>query len=91
MNTDVLKNFFIYAEFPMESPEHEAYLNIYWAIKKLFMDGRYSKEDILILENYLMGYSQRELSNLMSLDRRYIAKRLKYILHTLSTELDKDE
>ena len=58
---------------------------------KLFMDGRYTKEDILILENYLMGYSQREISNLMNLDRRYIAKRLKYILYTLSAELDKNE
>jgi hypothetical protein len=91
MNTEVLRNFFVYAEYPMESLEHETYLNIYWAIKKLFMDGRYSREDILILENYLMGYSQRELSNILNLDRRYITKRLKYILYTLSSELEKNE
>jgi len=90
MNTEVLKNFFIYAEYPPNSLENDAYLNMYWAIKKLFMDGRYNREDITVLENYLYGYSQREISNLMTLDRRYVAKRLKYILHTLSLELDKN-
>lgn len=90
MTSDTIKNFFMYAEYPMDSPEHETYLNIYWAIKKLFVDGKYSVEDIKILENYLYGYSRREISNIMNLDRRYVSNKLKYILYTLSTELEKN-
>lgn len=89
MDTNILKNYYIYLEYPINSLENDMALTIHWAVKKLFIDRVFSKQDVDILDYFVQGYSQREIANLLNIDRRYIAKRLKYILNSLSQELDK--
>lgn len=90
MDINILKNYYIYLEYPINTLENDAALNIHWAVKKLFIDRVFNRQDVNILEYFIQGYSQREISNLINIDRRFITKRLKYILNMLSKELDKE-
>ena len=91
MTTEALLHFYEYAEYPIESQEYETYLTIYFAIKKLLEDEILISKDLFLLDNYLQGYSYREIANIMNLDRRYVSKRMQYILTELSKELDEQK
>ena len=90
LDSNTLKNYYIYLEYPLESEENDIALTIHLNVKRLFIDGLFTKQDVDILDYYIQGFSQREISNFINVDRRYLTVRIKYILNTLLKELNRE-
>lgn len=62
-------------------------LDIQLAVESLLERGNITKQDIELLEKYLEGYSYREMSKMLIMDRRFISRRVKRLCGLIFKEL----
>lgn len=74
---NVLRNYYVYKEYPLGTEEYEATLNLSVVLKNLLERGVLSNQDLVILSYFVQGFSLRKISEMLDLDRKTVTKNFK--------------
>lgn len=83
----ILANYYKYRRFPINTSEYEAYFEVNLALLGLFQTEKVSFSDLEILDCIICGYSYRKTSQILSIDRRQISKRVAEILNLIKDSI----